>query len=58
MIVAGGLGLAPLRPAICQILTRRKQYGRVVLLYGARTPADLLVVNWSAGALARILTWR
>jgi NAD(P)H-flavin reductase len=42
VVVAGGLGLAPLRPAIYQILARRKLYGRVVLLYGARTPADLL----------------
>lgn len=42
VIVTGGLGLAPLRPAIYQILAQRKLYGRVVLLYGARTPADLL----------------
>jgi NAD(P)H-flavin reductase len=42
VIVAGGLGLAPLRPAIYQVLAHRKLYGRVLLLYGARTPADLL----------------
>ena len=42
VIVAGGLGLAPLRPAIYQMLAHRKRYGRVLLLYGARTPADLL----------------
>ena len=42
VLIAGGIGLAPLRPAIYQILTRRRRYGRVTLLYGARTPQDLL----------------
>ncbi|MDP6505012.1 MAG: FAD/NAD(P)-binding protein [Planctomycetota bacterium] len=42
VIVAGGIGLAPLRPAIYQLFRRRKDYGRVALLYGTRTPSDLL----------------
>jgi NAD(P)H-flavin reductase len=42
VILAGGIGLAPLRPSIYQILSQREKYGRVFLLYGARTPADLL----------------
>jgi NAD(P)H-flavin reductase len=42
VIVAGGLGLAPLRPAIYQVLAHRAEYGKVELIYGARTPADLL----------------
>ncbi len=42
VIVAGGIGLAPLRPAICQLLAERENYGRIVLLYGTRTPADIL----------------
>lgn len=42
VIVAGGIGLAPLRPALFYILSRREKYGRVVLLYGARTPEDIL----------------
>jgi NAD(P)H-flavin reductase len=42
VIVAGGLGLAPLRPAIYRVLARRRDYGRVVLLYGARGPGDIL----------------
>ncbi|HET9533232.1 MAG TPA: FAD/NAD(P)-binding protein, partial [Blastocatellia bacterium] len=42
LIVAGGLGLAPLRPVLYRLLADREQYGRVVLLYGARTPEDLL----------------
>ncbi|HUA77588.1 MAG TPA: FAD/NAD(P)-binding protein [Acetobacteraceae bacterium] len=42
LIVAGGLGLAPLRPAIYEVLARRERYGRVVLLYGTRSPRDIL----------------
>jgi len=42
VIVAGGIGLAPLRPALYYLLSHRDSYGRVVLLYGARTPEDLL----------------
>jgi NAD(P)H-flavin reductase len=42
VIVAGGIGLAPLRSAMYQITAQREQYGKVALLYGARTPADIL----------------
>lgn len=42
VIVAGGLGIAPLRPAIYNILARRKHYGRIVVLVGSRNPEDLL----------------
>ncbi len=42
LIIAGGIGLAPLRPVIKQILSDRDSYGEVILLYGARTPKDLL----------------
>ena len=42
VIVAGGVGLPPLRAAIYHLLTHRDRYRRIVLLYGARTPADLL----------------
>jgi NAD(P)H-flavin reductase len=42
VLVAGGIGLAPLRPALYALLARRAEYRRVVLLYGARTPRDLL----------------
>ena len=42
VIVAGGIGLAPLRPAIYSILAHRQKYGRVVLMYGTRTPEDIL----------------
>jgi len=42
VMVAGGLGLAPLRPVIYHVLAHRERYGRVVVLYGARGPADIL----------------
>jgi NAD(P)H-flavin reductase len=42
ILVAGGLGLAPLRPALYHILAHRQDYGNIELIYGARTPADLL----------------
>lgn len=42
VIVAGGIGLAPLRPLIYRLLADRSRYGKVVLLYGTRTPEDIL----------------
>ena len=45
VVVAGGIGLAPLRPVLYRALAGRGDYGRVVLLYGGRTPADLLYTD-------------
>jgi NAD(P)H-flavin reductase len=42
VVIAGGIGLAPLRPVIYHLLKHRERYRRVVLLYGARTPEDIL----------------
>jgi NAD(P)H-flavin reductase len=42
VVVAGGIGLAPLRPALYHVLEHRGDYGEVALLYGSRTPHDLL----------------
>jgi NAD(P)H-flavin reductase len=42
VIVAGGIGLAPLRPALLAVASDRSAYERVTLVYGARTPDDLL----------------
>jgi NAD(P)H-flavin reductase len=42
IIAAGGIGLAPLRPVIYHLMRQRQRFGRVVLLYGARSPSDLL----------------
>jgi len=60
IIVAGGIGLAPLRPAIYHLLRRRDDYVRVVLLYGARSPKDLLyrkqVAEWGRLPDLQVLT--
>jgi NAD(P)H-flavin reductase len=42
IVVAGGLGLAPLRPAIYRILAQRERYGQIGVLYGTRSPDDIL----------------
>jgi len=42
LIVAGGVGLAPLRPALYHALAHRSEFRDVTLLYGGRTPGDLL----------------
>jgi sulfhydrogenase subunit gamma (sulfur reductase) len=52
IIVAGGIGMAPLRPVIHYLLENRSKFGKVYLLYGARAPADILfkndLINWSS----------
>ena len=42
LIVTGGIGLAPLRPAVIEALNRRDKLQSLSLVYGARTPEDLL----------------
>jgi NAD(P)H-flavin reductase len=42
LVAAGGIGLAPLRGALYALLARRDAYRRVVLLYGGRSPGELL----------------
>jgi NAD(P)H-flavin reductase len=42
LFIAGGLGLAPLRPAVRHVLAHRERFGRVSLLYGTRSPQDIL----------------
>ena len=45
LFVAGGLGLAPCRSFIQAALNERERFGKVSILYGARTPADRLFVD-------------
>lgn len=45
VVVAGGIGLAPLRPAILHLLRHRADYGRVIVLVGARAPSELLFAD-------------
>ncbi|QDU38113.1 Anaerobic sulfite reductase subunit B [Maioricimonas rarisocia] len=42
LLVAGGIGLAPLRPVIYDLLDRRDDFGQLTLLYGTRSPDSLL----------------
>lgn len=42
VVVTGGIGLAPLRPALYHLMAQREKYHKIVLLYGARTPEDIL----------------
>jgi NAD(P)H-flavin reductase len=51
VLVAGGLGLPPLRPLLYELLRRRDQVGRIEVIYGARTPKDLVYYD-------EIQTWR
>ena len=49
VLVAGGIGLAPLRPAVLEVLAARADYGRVSVLYGARSDDDVLFTDELAG---------
>ncbi len=55
ILIAGGIGLPPLRPVIQQLLSSRKRFGHLDLLYGARTPDTLLYAgeyqSWSNAGL-------
>jgi len=59
IVVAGGIGLAPLRPVIYQVLQNRKNYGRLVILYGGRSPRDLLyreeLAKWTRNSETQVL---
>ena len=60
IIVAGGFGIAAVYSAIWSILSRRKQYNTVALLYGSRTPKDILYRHefdrWSKRGLELLVT--
>lgn len=45
LFIIGGLGLAPARSLINEVLDHRDRYGRVIVLYGARTPSELLFTD-------------
>jgi NAD(P)H-flavin reductase len=60
VVAAGGIGLPPLRPALLRMLARRERYGRLVLLYGARSPEQLMFPDefaaWSERGLEVLVT--
>ncbi|MEW5819390.1 MAG: FAD/NAD(P)-binding protein [Cyanobacteriota bacterium] len=43
LLIAGGLGIAPLRSLINFIIDNKKDYGHLTILYGNRTPADIIL---------------
>jgi NAD(P)H-flavin reductase len=53
IIVAGGLGLPPLRPALYEVLAHRDRYARLEVVYGARSPKDLVYYGEIQGWRAR-----
>jgi NAD(P)H-flavin reductase len=60
LVVAGGLGLAPLKLAVEALLADRGRCGRLILLYGAREPCDLLYqkeyADWERRGLELMIT--
>lgn len=59
LIVAGGIGLVPLRSLIKLILNDRAKYGRLIILYGVKGPADVLFSDelavWRTGRRNEVL---
>jgi NAD(P)H-flavin reductase len=51
VVVAGGIGLAPLRPVVHRLIEQRERFGDVSILYGGRSPAELLYEH-------ELETWR
>jgi len=45
IFICGGIGLVPVRSAIQYVLDNRGDYGRVIILFGAKTPRDRLFVE-------------
>lgn len=45
IVAAGGLGLAPVRPILYHLINNRDDYGKVTLLYGARSPDEILFTS-------------
>jgi NAD(P)H-flavin reductase len=60
VLVAGGIGLAPIRPVVYELLRRRTEYGRLTLIYGARDPRSLLFAGefsqWESHGLRVLAT--
>lgn len=58
IVMAGGLGLAPLRPAIYHMLHNSSSYGELVVLYGTRQPQSILfpqqLADWREGGAVEI----
>jgi sulfhydrogenase subunit gamma (sulfur reductase) len=53
LIIAAGLGMAPLRSLVYYVLDKRNEFGHTTLLYGTRTPEDVLFKQEIAGLIGR-----
>lgn len=55
IFIAGGIGIAPMRSLLLAVLKERKAYGELTLLYGAKSPAEVLFTGdfkgWTAKGL-------
>jgi sulfhydrogenase subunit gamma (sulfur reductase) len=49
VFVAMGTGVAPLRSALRHVIKRRDEFGKLVVLYGARTPSDFCYTDETEG---------
>ncbi len=53
VMVAGGIGLAPVRSIVYEAIRHRDRYRRVILVHGARSPQDILYTaelkRWAKG---------
>jgi sulfhydrogenase subunit gamma (sulfur reductase) len=53
IFLAGGIGIAPLRPLIQEVAANAKSYGKVFVLYGAKTPEEIIfkddLEGWAKG---------
>ena len=60
VVVGGGLGLPPLRPLLYEMMRNRDRFGRIEVIYGARTPKDLVfydeIQSWRARSDLRFQT--
>src|SRR3989338_2518382 len=60
VFIAGGIGLPPVRSVIWNVLDRREDFGKVTIVYGARTVADLVYKNelehWESRNDVRLVT--
>jgi len=60
LVVAGGIGLAPLRPVVHELLHNRRRFRRVTVLVGARAPEEIVfrgeVASWQASARITVRT--
>lgn len=52
VLIAGGIGLAPLRPALFHLAAHKERYHNITLLYGARNPNEIIfkreLENWQS----------